>query len=468
MRKHLLRVRRIVVVVCIAVVSQTGIAATHFVATSGNDVSGNGGENRPWKTIGQGIKKMAGGDTLVVRSGRYLGKANFIGAVPSGTSSQFTTIMADAPMEVRIVNSYAERLDYRDNLLNIQGQYVKIDGIIFDLVNSLYPPHIGVVSGNHVKILRSIFRRAGIEDNYGGLLVLYGSNNLVEDVAGVGACRYCFEQGAPDAVTKFNIWRRIVGRFDYSGSPQPKRTITTYGNDSGTGVSDHLYQNVISLDGNDVDRGRTSAEPKYSAIGIGKQSTNVSFQGAIVLNENATYAGIFASVKGTGNKVTNSIVWDMSGPPTVVGIRGDNADTRVDHVTIGGRSLAAYYWLQFKTVVPPNSSLGTSHLNLLANSPGATVMKRYGVTGTMWGEPGFDQLTNENLWPWLYEEKIKEVFREANDPPKGYLPIVNNTKRGFAADGNGRYGGAITLTSYIWEYLGNPCPREICQLVPVK
>ena len=34
--------------------------------------------------------------------------------------------------------------------------------------------------------------------------------------------------------------------------------------------------------------------------------------------------------------------------------------------------------------------------------------------------------------------------------------------RGFAADGNGLYGGPITLTSYIWEYLGNPCPADIC------
>jgi len=37
-----------------------------------------------------------------------------------------------------------------------------------------------------------------------------------------------------------------------------------------------------------------------------------------------------------------------------------------------------------------------------------------------------------------------------------------NAKRGFAGDGNGLYGGSITLTSYIWEYLGNPCPSDIC------
>ena len=446
----------------LAVVSHGSTSANVFyVATTGSDLFGDGSANKPWKTINYGISRMAGGDTLLVKKGIYTGKGNFITGVPSGSSSRYTTIMAEAPMETRIQRAAMESLDYRDNLVFLGGQYVKVDGFIFDLTDSMYPPHIGSIEGSYNKITRCIFRRAGVEDNYGGLLVVFGSNNLVEDVAGVGACRYCFEQGSPTGITKYNIWRRVVGRFDYSGSDQPKRTITTYGNDSGTGVSNHLYQNVIALDGNDVDTGRVSGEVKYSAIGVGKTATNVIFVGSIVLNEEAYYAGIFASVWGAGNKVIDSIVWDLSGSSaSVVGIRGDYNSTTVDRVTLGGSISGGFYTL---AAAPTNSALGGTHANLLTNTPGATIVYRYGVSGTLWGEPGYDQLTSEPLWPWPYEDKIKAVFAEPNDPPNGYLPSVNNTKRGFAADGSGLYGGPISLTSYIWEYLGTPCPATVCK-----
>jgi hypothetical protein len=72
------------------------------------------------------------------------------------------------------------------------------------------------------------------------------------------------------------------------------------------------------------------------------------------------------------------------------------------------------------------------------------------------------QETSEPLWPFPNEQWIKEdmcdptLSRENTDPT-----------RGFCASGNGLYGGPITLTSYIWEYLGNPCPADICDYGPV-
>jgi len=85
---------------------------------------------------------------------------------------------------------------------------------------------------------------------------------------------------------------------------------------------------------------------------------------------------------------------------------------------------------------------------------GANVVYSYGVSGTLWGEPGYDSLLDEPLWPFHNEDAIKSTMRSWTGQ--------NNAKRGFCADGNGLYGGPITLTSYIWEYLGNPCPTEIC------
>ena len=69
-----------------------------------------------------------------------------------------------------------------------------------------------------------------------------------------------------------------------------------------------------------------------------------------------------------------------------------------------------------------NVNLLNSDFSYIARSPvsgkGATIEKKMGVIGTLYGEPGFDTLTAENLWPWPYESKIKELFSETNDPPQ--------------------------------------------------
>jgi hypothetical protein len=62
---------------------------------------------------------------------------------------------------------------------------------------------------------------------------------------------------------------------------------------------------------------------------------------------------------------------------------------------------------------------------------GATVVNRY-VNGTLTGTP---------LWPWAFEARIRT---EMCATPVG----------GFCASGK-------TLTSYVWEYLGNPTPAGI-------
>lgn len=118
-----------------------------------------------------------------------------------------------------------------------------------------------------------------------------------------------------------------------------------------------------------------------------------------------------------------------------------------------------------------NETVGSSGIKYLPSSSltgadgkqiGAVIEKRYGVSGTFKGETGWDTLTNVDLWPWPYEDQIKADFRISNPPPGSGYPSTNDTKRGFAADGNGLYGGPITLTSYIWEYLGYACPADIC------
>ena len=93
---------------------------------------------------------------------------------------------------------------------------------------------------------------------------------------------------------------------------------------------------------------------------------------------------------------------------------------------------------------------------------GATILYRLGTPGTMWGDTGYDTLTSISLWPWSDEATIKTDMASFSMVNPVYGGTISGA-RGFAATGNGLYGGPITLTSYIWEALGNACPDTICQ-----
>jgi hypothetical protein len=440
---------------CTAVFEAAGSYRTLYVATTGNDTSGDGSEARPWQTIRAGISKMLSGETLVVKAGTYSGLINFINGIPSGTALRATRVVAERPMEVRIQSTTP--LNYFDTQLQINGNYINVDGFIFDMAATNDPPNIADIEGNFNKVTRSIFKRSGDIDAYGGLLFNGGNDNLFEDLAGVGACRYCFVQGGPTASTQRNIWRRIVGRFDYSNSLQPKATFATYGNDSNLSVRDHLYQNVIAIDGqNPGTLGGT--QEKYGAFYTPKNTANVRLQGSMVLKEGVGNAGIFIREFNSVNSASHTVIWDLPASSNfAIGLLSASGA----NLTIGGTIPGAATEL----AAPATASLlkpAALPATLVNNTPGAVILKRYGGTGTRWGEPGFDVLSNEDLWPWPFQEKIKSVFAEANPVPAGNSPATNNTKRGFAADGTGIYGGPITLTSYIWEYLGTICPRAMC------
>lgn len=83
---------------------------------------------------------------------------------------------------------------------------------------------------------------------------------------------------------------------------------------------------------------------------------------------------------------------------------------------------------------------------------GPDIMKKIGVSGTLYGETGYDTVTNESLWPFPNEARIRNDMRSyPSNWPAGNLP---SPTRGFCADG-------MTLTRYIWESLGNTVPSQM-------
>lgn len=80
---------------------------------------------------------------------------------------------------------------------------------------------------------------------------------------------------------------------------------------------------------------------------------------------------------------------------------------------------------------------------------GANVVFKFGTDGTFFGDSGYDTVTANNLWPWPNEDRIK-------------TDLAAVSVRGFCAAGNRLDGvNPITLTSYVWEYLGVQMPSNI-------
>ena len=91
------------------------------------------------------------------------------------------------------------------------------------------------------------------------------------------------------------------------------------------------------------------------------------------------------------------------------------------------------------------AGLGESGSNI-----GATLSNLVGTPGTLWGETGYNTDTGVSMWPFPNEDLIKTKMA-------AYTGGEIDGARGFCSDtANPRTDtGEVTLTSYIWEYLGN-------------
>ncbi len=483
-------------------------AATYYISPSGNN-SNNGSIIYPWATFQYALGRISAGDTLILKDGVY---RQTIGgffqnqpynsySCPNGNSGAYTIIKAENDGKAVLQDGYI----YLGGAVNGGGargsSYVQIEGL------RLNHSYIEMRNSSYIKLLRiGIKNGAPIDSRYGTTISVAQSNHvLLEDVWTVGSMRY----GIVVYESYKVILRRVVARFDGNTEREPKSGICFYGAvDTITGANTSLCQNCIVLDYNPANGLGSGIQNVHSAKTIG-------FYGSIALNIPASGFVITEDGGSKDNSVINSVIWNVTG--TGIQMRdGDPTNvTMLNQITVGnsdqgvwqgsgssgtntittiknsvflnnlqsntGGDLVSYNWFY-----PASQAQGSNYLTTAPNllyitrttdnntgengfKRGATIEKRYGVSGTLWDEPGYDILTNENLWPFPNEARIKADFAERDNftYPSFYYNgnpynVVNNPKRGFAADGNGLYGGNITLTSYIWEYLGNPCPAEIC------
>ena len=442
--------------------AETCHAATYYVDAAAASNSGSGSQSSPKKYIssGMGLLSTSGGDTLVIAPGTYANASDAISNLPAGRATAWNIIRAAIDGGVIIKAS-----------LNIPGgnHYVQFEGLRWETSD------VKVITGNYAKFLRCAFRGGPASGNV--VSVQVGTNDftpgadhvLLED-------SWVYGPGGRYKVLVYNatniVLRRVVTRHDGGWSANddnPAADITIYDSrnvavlnplaiDDVANVTNYVaaFYNVANGTTGTPNstrewRGCLAIKPSGYLMGTEGQDT-IS---GLVVTDCASYGGTFgvSQLKGNASLYQRMTVVNPGGDAfgifggsatvkdsVVVAPAGDdfNGISPQSSSTFPSLSAAASSGLKYLSRIEAGSALATGGSN--GGQSGARILKRIGVSGTLYGESGYNVETADDLWPWPHEQRIKREFAEAST-------------RGFA-------GSTLSMTDYIWSLLGSASPVD--------
>ena len=443
---------------------------------------------------------------------------------PSGSAGAFTTIRArNIPGQNGVATNQPLKVIFdAGGSVNagiwITGggsgasSYVKFYGLQFQVVNTY-------TGWNHLFFKQCAF--LGTLDGNNEAVNIGGTYNLLEDCIAYGKGRYKFmtydytHSGNPT----YNLLRRCIVRHDYSDDAvdnNPVAGFTSYDT-----VND-AFLNCIDVDSDSPTFWASS--PEYDGAFYAPKNeggANMLVQGSIVIrnaagvgsstgNSGVTYtdvAGINigggmyhkngatlnrltlanvnpANFKYSSGQTANNVLGQIA---TVYGYTGtayaNNSIFRgvTSEPVFSGAALGSY------TNTYNDATIGNSASNNITTDPlvngllypvriesgsplltsgssggqrGARIVNKLGVDGTFQGDANWNT-EQGSLWPWPLEDWVKAQL--ASMPSTITGSTMPSPTRGFASPTAKRLDGAspVTLTSYIWESLGNAIPASI-------
>jgi hypothetical protein len=494
--------------------------ATYYVDNAAANDSGNGSVGSPKKLIASGIALLASGDTLIVKNGTYSGGTNRITGMASGSAGAYTKIYAETDWGVTIQQTGGDLYTYMCDVAT--RSYVEVRG--FKFKNQAVTKCV-VENSNHVKIIRCCADgSAGVgsafscensnyvlfEECYSwgeGRYPFYmgrGSGSSDHVIFRRCVCRWDYAASTETLACFANYDQQycafqnciaidatdyqVAGGYPYDGL---KGFFTPNGNyenhyngcmvvhceGAGFWMEDAPIFNVTIDDCVvwDIKERTVGTAPGYDAYPYyGRQET-----GPVALNH--TVFGI--STYGVGlwfgtsqSSIQNSIIYGLTLNSGTYAVGGGGLGTEnynCFYNNTGGRNKATTPGanditgtnpltnsLKYLTRIETGTTLATAGSG--GGVIGATILKKFGASGTLWGDSGWNSLTSEDLWPFPNEDQMKadmSGFSLAAGAGYSGSPAMSGA-RGFCT-GTSRDGSAQTFTKYIWEYLGNTIPAGI-------
>jgi hypothetical protein len=335
-------------------------AATYYVSPKGQN-SYPGTSDAPFKTLRHATSKMSGGDRLIIGDGIYRGQENQIGNLPNGRPDQYTIIQAEHPFLA--VLSETGRDQYQNgHLLTpirlLNNAYIQLEGL--KIRDSPTGGAVLIAASHHIKLLRTSIKNGTRFDNQWGspITITRGSHHiLVEDAWITGAMRYGvlvsgYNRSDSDKerdTTRQVILRRVVVRWDYMKTIEPKAGIAFYGADDFSkngAVIDSVCQNCLVLDLNPA----TDYYNMYGAYYNPKTTQNIGYYGSMALNirgatKKSVIGGFFVAdnySQNDGQKVIQSVAWDISGPAVRFSCGDPNGSGEINQSTLGNSDYGVY------------------------------------------------------------------------------------------------------------------------------
>jgi len=487
----------------IAISAAQSQAAIHYVATTGADSGTCFSQGTACLTLNYAISNMSGGDVLEISNGTYSGLENALtknSNIPNGAPNAYTTIKAanidETTSNVIIESSFNFVVGAGEASREIE--YVEFNGL------KVVSNEAKNISGQHVRVFNTGFEGGPAFGNEVSVSIGHNNHNrlshhiLLEDiwVYGAGGRYNVLIYNSEDVIVRRAVIRHDGG-WDYiqDGGGNPEAGITIYN------ALRVQLQNVIVLDSVNDKSGGYGFTAFYnvsngSNASNGQQHSDTRITGSMAVN-NATESGIAwddslailnssldnsviyhsgASIitNGADKQITIRNVTVIGGGGDGIAVYGNNNVVNISQSIIGFKEGRANRYatsndnLCFDNAegntdcatsnVDPRIS-GLLHLPRIENNSflktagtggsqiGAQIVNRMGAEQSYYGDLGYDVEQGESLWPWPNESRI------ARD-----LCLYRN--EGFCLE--------ASLTTYVWELLGNTVPNNLKAMPQVQ
>ena len=475
--------KKIFIILIVSIVTffsvNPSFCATYYVDSTRPDDNGNGlTKATAKKYINSGCMLLASGDKLIVCDGLYTNDNDYVENVASGTSDNYTEIVAENDFGVTIERGYRQ---YHPTIHLRSKHYVRIRGFIVHpqgtMDRSVYIGGESDRSCSFIEIIR-VGGQYGIADGF-------SNHILYEECWAWGGANYHFQSYRSNNITYRRCFARHDERLDGDSKPiyasyVPQAAFCIYN------TNDVIMENCIAIDGQQYSNERPTDFQITANDYDERSSNNGRYYGCISLNatgsekgDNPDYAqtvGFYLDVKydaidtiyenciswGSSNtafainKGTNTILRNclMSSLGSGLNNTTNSTNTIVENAMIINNGGYGVYRGDTDNSLFYNNALGNSNngtqLNSITIDPNLLYPVKIEATSAAKedGKDGLDRganviyryekgiLTTKPLWPFPNEDVIRnDIYTN-----EGY-------HRDWTASGQ-------SLTEYIWGYIG--------------
>jgi hypothetical protein len=407
-----------------------GAGATYYLSTSGSNGADGLSGATAWQTFSYALDRVSAGDVLIVLDGTY---TQALVTSRSGVSGNPIVIRAEHDGGA-IIDGGWSRVP-----IQINHDFIQVEGFTArrgDVSNIL-------ISGSNNKVLR-VGAMSVTSSVYAWNIGVGGTNNLLEDVFVWGGFRSAIE-----VYSSGNTIRRCVIKMDAmvdAGNTRYPNGVRFYKYE---GYAGGLVENCIVLDWA-VTMDYYFASGGAFKIRSYRRDDPSRFYGNIALDINSNQGSISGwRLEGQDHVLENCVAWNGDN----YGFINTGPNSTPNSVT--ATNVTGYNWGD--GVIGPDFSTPINFVNEKLDNSGMTYLTRPDGSGrgaTIENRYVDGVLTSEPLWPWPGEDRIRNEICQYEISGSGYF-TAGNPNRGFCASGK-------TLTRYIWEYLGTPCPASVC------